>query len=257
MNILYATDLDRTLIFSQRFIDEYKPESEYSLVEEIDGKEISFMSNKVKSRLKELISKDNVEVVPVTSRSIEEFNRINIGIKFKYAIVANGGIILENGVPMQEYDDIISRDINTIELLQASLDLEDMVSVRRESKYIDNKYIFTKTTKPEEFDIEAEVLVKRYPSIQFTRQKSKVYAIPKAFNKAVALRWLQLKLGYEKIVASGDSELDLPMLAIANFAVIPEHGDLYKCGYVTNGRIAKAGIDSSIFTIDLVESLSK
>ena len=45
------------------------------------------------------------------------------------------------------------------------------------------------------------------------------------------------------------------MLAIADYAVIPEHGDLVKCGYVTEGRIVKGGIDSPLQTFDIIEQV--
>lgn len=255
LKVLYATDMDRTMIFSHRFIEEYPPVSQYTLTEKVNGVEISYMSNKVRSRLHDLNKNKHVIVVPVTTRSIEEFERINLGTKTRYAIVSNGGTILEYGKPMEDWEKYINDNIDRFELADCALDMTEMSSTIRESKFIDNKYIFNKTDNPALYDTEVASLIAKYTNINFVRQKNKIYAIPKCFSKAIALRWLQNKLGCDKLVASGDSELDLPMLAIADYAVIPEHGDLIKCGYVTGGRIVNGGIDSPLQTFDIIEQV--
>ena len=255
MKVLYATDMDRTMIFSHRFIKEYPTKSKYSLVEEKDGKEISYMSDKVLQELHKLSLEDNLEIVPVTTRSIDEFKRINLGIKTAYAIVSNGGTILYNGEPLKEWEEYIKDNINRFDLISCALDMSELASVARESKFIDNKYVFNKTTDPELYDNEIGLLRGKYPNINFVRQKNKVYAVPKCFNKAIALRWLQHYTNSDTVVASGDSELDLPMLAIANYAIIPKHGDLINCGFVTDGRIISAGIDSPLETFSIIREI--
>ena len=257
MKVIYATDLDRTLIFSKRFINENCiNDRKYTLVETIDTKEISYMSNKVIEALLSLNTNNNVMIVPVTTRSIEEYNRIKLPINPEYTILSCGGTILKNGETIKEYEEYINSNIKRIEMMSLAMDLEDLKSVNRDSKFIDNKYVFTKTDNPEYFDLEIEALNYKYPNFIITRQKFKVYAVPSCFNKGVALRWLQNYLGINKIVASGDSELDLPMLAIANYAVIPDHGELIKNGYVKDGRIVSDDINSPLHTIKLVETVS-
>ena len=255
MQVLYATDMDRTIIFSKRFMEEYPPTSPYDVAETKDDRIISYISVPVKKKLNELCRHKNVQVIPVTTRSIDEFNRINIGLNNKYAIVSNGGTILENGKPMKEWEEYIHKNGNRMSLMCALLDLGELKSVCRDVTIIDGKYLFTKTDDEERFDLEVQYLIEKYPSLTFTRQRKKIYVVPKSFSKAIALRWLQNKLGVDKLVASGDSELDLPMLAIADYAIIPEHGDLIKEGFVTGGRIAKAGIDSPLYTIETIEQL--
>ena len=130
MKVIYATDLDRTLIFSKRFLDEYNNnETEYSLVETFEGKEISYISNKVKNKLHELNNNSNV-IVPVTSRSIDEYNRIKLPITPEYTILSCGGTILKNGEPIKEYEDYLSRNIKRIEMMSLAMDLEDLKSVK-------------------------------------------------------------------------------------------------------------------------------
>lgn len=255
MKVLYATDMDRTMVFSHRFIEEYPPKSSYEVAETHGDRVISYISSPVKKRLKKINNSENVVVVPVTTRSISEFNRINIGLNPKYAIVSNGGTILKNGEPLKDWEEYIKANSYMHDLMQCMLDLDELESIERETKVIDGKYLFNKTNNGVLFDSEVALLAEKYPNLQFTRQRAKIYVIPKSFSKAIALRWLQHKLECDKLVASGDSELDLPMLAIADYAVIPEHGDLIKCGYVTDGRIVNGGIDSPLQTFDIVEKV--
>lgn len=258
MKLLYATDMDRTMIFSHRFIDEYRPDCEYELAEEKDGREISYISKQVKAKLAEINNREDIFVVPVTTRSLEEFNRIELGCKTKYAIIDNGGTILEDGEPIKEWEEYVSKNTNKLEMLQVAMDFEDMKSVGRPSKYIDNKYVFNKTKDIKTYDIEVATIMTKYSqNFNIVRQKNKIYAVPRCFDKAMAIRWLQHRLGCDKVIASGDSELDLPMLAIADYAIVPEHGDLIKSGYVTEGRIANAGINSPLYTFDIIDELMK
>ena len=255
MKVLYATDMDRTMVYSQRFIEEYPAKSSYEVAETKDGRIISYISSPVKKRLHKINDKDNVYVVPVTTRSISEFSRINIGLNPKYAIVSNGGTILKNGEPLEDWEEYIKNNSYKADLMNCMIDLDELKSIARETKIIDGKYLFNKTNNGELFDIEIAELVDKYPNLQFTRQRAKIYVMPKSFSKAIALRWLQNKLAVDKVVASGDSELDLPMLAIADYAIIPGHGDLINLGFVTEGRITEPGIESPMHTMDIVERL--
>lgn len=258
MKVIYATDLDRTLIYSERFLKEYPTKISTEVIETKDGKTISYIASPVKKRLYTLTKQSSDLVfIPTTTRSIDEFSRVNIKANYKYAITSNGGVILENGVPMAEWEEYIAKNINKQELMNCMMDIADFESVERTPNIIDNKYIFSKTVNGGLFDIEAQELTEKYPSIDITRQRNKIYAIPKCFSKAIALRWLQNKLGIETIVASGDSLLDLPMLAIANYAVIPKHGELVTLKYVTDGRLIDAGIQSPLSTMKIVEDLLK
>lgn len=252
--ILYASDLDRTLIYSGRFLKENPTDVKYTPVEFKEDRIISYMADEVISKLNEI--KDNKEVtfVPVTTRSINEYKRINLGFTPEYAIMSNGGTILHNGEKIEEWDSYVRKNINYMEAIDIINDIEEeLQSVNYKVKMIDNCYLFFKTEIPELFDTEYIYLMDKYPNWDFVRQRNKCYAIPKHFSKQVALRWLYNKLGRPYIIASGDSELDLPMLTLANKAIIPTHGTLVKEGIVEDGTFADGGITSPLFTISIVE----
>lgn len=255
--ILYASDLDRTLIYSGRFLEEYPTESEIEVIETKDGRIISYMSSDVKHKLASISSKSDVTFVPVTTRSISEYNRVKLGFTPEYAITSNGGTILYNGVPLKEWQDYIDKNINRGQMLDIIMDIEELDSVDYDVKCIDNCYLFFKTNNEELFDIEVIELQEKYKDYVFTRQRNKCYAIPKHFSKQIALGWLSNKLNNPFIIASGDSELDLPMLGIAHKALVPSHGSLVKDNFIFEGTIIDGGITSPLNTIQFIENKLK
>lgn len=252
--IIYASDLDRTLIFSKRFIDEHPTDASYKPVEYKGVQIISYMADSVKDGLNHLRNNDKVTFIPVTTRSLEEYSRVNLGFTPEYAIVANGGMILHNGKPLEDWENYIKNKINPMEIIDITNDIQELDSVNYQVKFIDNRYLFFKTDDKELFDKEIESLIVRYPEFTFTRQVKKCYAIPNHFSKQIALRWVWHKLNKPFIIASGDSELDLPMLTLANKAIIPSHGSLIKDGFVTDGTFVDGGITSPLKTFDIVNN---
>jgi hydroxymethylpyrimidine pyrophosphatase-like HAD family hydrolase len=265
MKVIYATDMDRTVIFSSAFLREVgrtvEGEGKNLEVVELKGdKVVSYISKEVKRQLTELSRRPEVEFVPVTTRSLEQFQRINIGDAHKYAIIDCGGTILEDGVPIEEWEEYVRNQYVRPAMMGLILDLQDIKGIE-EVKIVDQKFLFAKigdsTINDGNYFDEASLYVKeRYPDFEIVRQNKKVYAIPRAFSKAVALRWLQHRIGIYNTVVSGDALVDLPMLAIANYAVVPTHGDIIKMGAVTGGRVVDGDIYSPLKTIDIVRKLA-
>lgn len=255
VKVLYASDLDRTLIFSSDFLKENPSEDEITVVETCSSGKQSFISTNVKYKLSKLCTDENIQFIPITSRSIEEYNRIDLGFKPEYAVVACGGVILHHGEPLKEWEDYIKSQRNSIETLTLIQDLSDLDTIESKVRVVDNSYIFFKVTRSIDFDIDIQSLKDKYTGWQFTRQGNKMYIVPNYFSKQVALRWLWHRLNKPCIVASGDSLLDVPMLTLANKAVIPDHSMLVKDKIVENGRFATGGITSPLITIRLVEDI--
>lgn len=97
--MIYASDLDRTLIYSLSAIG--VPEDTPGLVpaEVVDGRTVSYISQQALATLKELAAK--IVFMPVTTRTIAQYRRINLfqeTVIPDYAITSNGGNILVNGV---------------------------------------------------------------------------------------------------------------------------------------------------------------
>ena len=97
------SDLDRSIIYSKRFLGKDKSELE---IEIYKNENISYISKKTVKLIKQL--QKNIEFIPTTTRNIEQFKRIEFSkydIDFKYAITSNGGNILVNGQIDSEYKD--------------------------------------------------------------------------------------------------------------------------------------------------------
>ena len=96
---LIACDLDRTLIYSRRFLDAAGPGRR--CVEVYEGEEISFMTENAVALLTDLVAK-NV-VIPATTRTVAQYRRITLaGAPYRFAVTSNGGTILVDGMPDQE-----------------------------------------------------------------------------------------------------------------------------------------------------------
>ena len=88
----FISDLDNTMIFSYK-----KNIGENNIAVEKKGeKEISFMTSYSHNKL-EILDRD-YNFIPLTTRSLEQYRRINFfkNKKIKIVLLANGGILLEN-----------------------------------------------------------------------------------------------------------------------------------------------------------------
>lgn len=214
--ILLASDLDNTLIHS------YKHKREGDIcVELLNGAEQGFMSGKVHSQLSSL--PECVELVPLTTRSVAQFERIKLPEScYSRAITTNGAILIENGVQNEEWR--ISEKRYADELmplmkkLHAELDGNEKLNVVR---IVDEMYLYISCAKPEyvgEF-------MDRYSAItelDVMLSGRKIYFLPPEINKGKALKRLAQGENDARILAAGDSTIDLPMLEAADLAIIPE-----------------------------------
>ena len=212
MKVIFFTDLDNTLIYSKRHdIGENK-----MCVEEYNDRPLSFMTNYTYDRLVELNQNPNILVVPVTTRTKEQYERIQLG-KFKYALVDNGGILLENGeVNYQWYDESLSYAKHCsehISLAQRLLQEDTLRSM--EVRFIDNLFVFTKTSSY--YDIVQLYRNLSYSNLTVDSQGNKVYVFPKQLSKGNAIKRFKAYLGNDydiscvKTIAAGDSTIDFPM----------------------------------------------
>lgn len=257
MNILYASDLDRTIIYSKKFIDEYNTGLEAKPVEYKEDKVVSYIDSDVYDELHKIVKNESISFVPVTSRSSEEYHRIDLGFTPEYAIIANGGVILHNGEVLDEWNKYVKSKIKHMEILDMlnlfMMEFSSVNSVRA----VDGCYIFCKTSDPLNFDMEVHELQDMIPkNWHITRQNNKVYVIPDHISKQIALRWLWHKLKQPYIVASGDGLLDLGMLSLANKAIIPSHGIILE-EHVESATVADGGIKSPLFTFNVLKDLVK
>lgn len=215
--VVFNVDMDNTLIYSYKHdIGESK-----RCAEIYEGREISFMTLKTGKLLRELAR--NVLIVPTTTRTREQYERIDLGLgELPYALVCNGGVLIRNGVEDEEWY-IGSKELvadckdelaKGIELLEAD---EDRCF---EVRFIRELFLFSKSNQP-------EVTIARLRQaldtslVDVFHNGIKVYVVPKRLSKGTALKRFKEWIRADKTIAAGDSEFDISMLQCADIALAP------------------------------------
>lgn len=218
--ILFASDLDNTLIHSYKRAD-----STDICVEVKDEKKLSFMTPQALSTLRRINRKENLLFAPVTTRSLEQYNRIDFfeGKSAKLALAANGGILLENGTANEEWhrDSVKMIEDSLEDFKKGILFLEKDENVYFEIRVVDDLFVFTKSHTPLETREKLIGFLNSDHSEVFNIG-DKVYIFPKVLSKGNAVKRLREKFGFEKVICAGDSEFDVSMLNEADFAYFPD-----------------------------------
>jgi hydroxymethylpyrimidine pyrophosphatase-like HAD family hydrolase len=232
--VIYASDLDRTLIYSLGALG--VPEDSPGLVpaEIIDGRNASYISRDALDLLRELTAK--VIFMPVTTRTVAEYKRINLfqeTIIPDYAVTSNGGNILVSGDVDQEWRTHIGR---IVELNSASAEEVRMIvrAVVRQEWIISERYcdelFYTYVVYRDALPLdEINHMAERLNEIgwKVSLQGRKLYVVPEAVNKSDAIVHVRRTVRSEPMVASGDSLLDKCLLESADYAIAPRHGEIF------------------------------
>ena len=144
--IAFHTDLDNTLIYSYKH--DIGPQKRN--VELYQGREISYITEETYHLLQ--LVKNEMLIVPTTTRTLEQYQRIDLGIgPFPYALVCNGGVLLVNGVPDEAwYQDSLHLVSDSREEMNLAMELLEREPRRKfELRYIEKLFIFTKCNDPE------------------------------------------------------------------------------------------------------------
>lgn len=211
-NYLIFADLDGTLIRSA------KNRSETDVVVERKNDEaITCVSENAAEKLALLKN-----VVPVTTRSIEQYLRIEIpGFAPKYAVCSNCGNLIINGEVCPEW-----RRFSETEFEKCREEMENCRKIFEndenrsfEIRLVDGLFLFTKSRRV------SETLKNAcgFENLNCFSVGEKVYAFPKALNKGNAVkRFIERENFHGKVICAGDSLPDIPMLNIADTAIFPD-----------------------------------
>lgn len=214
---IFTSDLDNTLIYS------YKHDigSEKKNVETYQSREISFVTEKTHSLLKEVSKR--ILFVPVTTRSVEQYMRIDFGIgNIKYALTCNGGVLLIDGERDSAWYE------GSLDLIKPCMDelkkgmsiLETDPSRKFEIRFIENLFVFTKSENPQKT---LEMLKTRLDSnlVESFDNGEKIYILPKSLNKGAAISRFKKFMNADAVISAGDSEFDVSMLENSDLGMIP------------------------------------
>lgn len=216
MTVLHA-DLDNTIIYSYRHdIGMHK-----RTVEWYQGRELSFITEKTYELLKTV--REKMLVVPTSTRTVEQYERIDLGTgPFSYALVCNGGVLLAEGKRDPEwYQDSLEDTEESREELECAIRFLEADPGRFfELRFPEELFLFTKCEEPERT---VRGLRERLDlsKVQVFHNGFKVYVLPEKLSKGHAVRRFREYIGAGAVVAAGDSEFDIPMLAEADIGMAP------------------------------------
>ena len=215
---LLCTDLDNTLIYS------YKHElgNEKRNVELYQGREISFITEKTYELLKKV--NQQYQIVPVTTRTVEQYQRIHLGIHpFQYALTCNGGMLLVDGKREDTWY-LESRKMTepAVPAMKKAMEyLEKDARRKFELRYIEELFVFTKCKEVEKVIQDLKKLLKE-ELVEVFSNGEKLYVLPVTLSKGNAVKRLKAYLEPDCVIAAGDSEFDKSMVCEADKGFMPE-----------------------------------
>ncbi|MEY9990984.1 hypothetical protein ABIE67_003016 [Streptomyces sp. V4I8] len=234
MPVLVASDLDRTLIYSAAALALTMPDARAPrllCVEVHESKPLSYMTETSAQLLTDL--GDAAVFVPTTTRTRKQYQRINLpGPAPKYAICANGGHILVDGVSDPDWHAQVQARL--AEQCAPLAEVQDhlMASASpawvRKHRIAEDLFAYLVVERellPEEWVKELAVWAENR-GWTVSLQGRKIYAVPKPLTKSAAMHEVARRAGAELTLAAGDSLLDADLLLAADRGWRPGHGEL-------------------------------
>ena len=213
--LLFASDLDNTLLFSHR----HRQPGDLC-VERLNGAEQGFFTQKTLALLPQVVQR--VQLLPVTTRSVEQYLRIQwpAGTSPRWALTANGAVLLRDGAVDRDW---YGRSREMIREYQEELRrVLRFLSARPEPstvRSVEEMYVYAACPDPAAAERCAGDWDPGSP-IRAVVSGRKVYFFPPGVDKGTALRRAAERFGPERVIA-GDSVIDVPMLRRADLALLP------------------------------------
>ncbi|MGV9614594.1 HAD family hydrolase [Nocardia xishanensis] len=241
---LVATDLDRTMIYSRNAFST-AAEVPTVCVEHLEGAPLSFMTTAAALRMQTLT--EPAAVIPTTTRTIKQFNRIQLpGAPWRYAITSNGGNILVDGVPDMRWridiDVKVRQSGATLSEVSAELRAridDSWVTKFRVADHLFCYLVVKPKAVPDGFLAEWDDWC-RERGWSASQQGRKIYTMPQTVCKSIAVAEVRRRLmesgelaDAAKTFAAGDGALDAEMLRAADSAIRPRHGELEQLNWTS------------------------
>lgn len=225
--MMFFTDLDRTIIYSKRFIKGI--DEPLVVVEMKEGREISYMTKRSISLLEEIRS--CTQFIPVTARKWDEIMRIDFIANDVPAVMVceAGRSIYLNGKRDTSWDEHIHQMMDS-RSQNINIAFERFKTEMNKLGYPAweiNEYMWM--TKVEGWKEEVRSYVEEMTDWFSEKdcllqiQERKVYLIPTKISKGAAVRYLLDRYQPEKSLSSGDAEMDRGMFEQTLYQVAPKH----------------------------------
>ena len=246
MRALVAVDLDQTVVYSRRSAGEAGPSR---VVEHLDGAPLSSMTVGAVEAYAALAARH--VLVPVTTRTVAQYERITLPAPAPHAVCANGGVLLVDGARDEDWARWVravcaeSAPLAQVQQVVGAVADEPWVRLVRTAEEL---FVYlvahARDQVPEPWLAE---LTGELTGLGWgvSVQGRKVYAVPAGLSKAAAVERLAGLLGAGVLLAAGDSLLDRPLLELAvatgGAAVRPAHGELHEQGFAGAHVTAQTG----------------
>ena len=224
--MIFATDLDRTLIYSHLFLE--NAACTYQLIEKKGEKPIAYMSDKAIALIKQLHQK--AHIIPITLRNEEEFHRIDLFrevIKPEVYVTNNGGTIYYQGQEDEEWTTHISSQMAALRLSHEQIKECFLALYQGKIEKMINcgNLVWLFMGEKDHID-EAGVSAFRgqYEAQSWRIDVSgrKIYVYPYFVTKWEAVSYIKKKYFNETIFAAGDSIFDKEMVEKADYGMVPK-----------------------------------
>ncbi|WP_264738318.1 HAD family hydrolase [Cytobacillus firmus] len=228
---MFASDLDRTLIYSNKALADFGQTGKENLiaVESKDGREVAFMTNEALMMLKEVSAQ--MLFVPVTTRTYEQYKRIFIfqdDLNIPYTITSNGANIHYQGKPLEEWFGIVrKRLMSECALLEEMMDRSQCLELNGKIKTAENLFFYYILNEQITTAAKEEIvrLTESY-GWRISLQGRKLYFMPNPICKGEAVKFIKNREGINNVFGAGDSVLDHDFLKFCDFPYVPNHGEL-------------------------------
>lgn len=230
--ILFASDLDNTLLFSHRHAAPGDV-----CVEWLDGEKQGFFSPRTIELLR--IVAAHATFVPVTTRSVAQYERIRWpqGCQPRLAVTTNGAVLLTRptdgnasggGAASADRSGSFVRDTAWDGALRPVLAAahDELLALcaahaddarYRICRMVDDAYLFLRPADDDRCAaLAAEVATET--ALPIAASGRKLYVLPRGLDKGSALARLRARTGATLVLAAGDSAMDAPLLAAAGRA---------------------------------------
>ncbi|KAB2338191.1 hypothetical protein F7731_01070 [Cytobacillus depressus] len=228
---MFASDLDRTLIYSERALADFKQTKMNHLigVEKKANQNIAFMTKKSLADLRYIA--ENTLFVPVTTRTLEQFKRIfilSIDIPLTYAITSNGANIIYKGNPHKEWrslvDERLKAECASLEEMIKHVESNNLKGTIKIAESLFFYYILEESIHQDTKDLIKSLA--NQAGWRISLQGRKLYFMPKPICKGEAVKFIKEREGITSIYGAGDSLLDHDFLKTCDFPFVPSHGEL-------------------------------
>ncbi|NIZ92681.1 HAD family hydrolase [Kineococcus rubinsiae] len=249
MSLLAASDLDQTLVFSER--SSARDVADLVAVEEYEGRTISWVTPRAWALLADLVATG--DFLPVTTRTPAQYARIRWpAAPPRLAVCANGGVLLVDGVADAAWTAQVRGNLAAAQALPAVHDVLARLAAELQAlvpgsgdpavRSVEGLFAYVVLREGQRPPLEGPRLGELTALLDgwgygVSLQGRKLYAVPRALTKSAAVAEVVRRRGARGFVGAGDSLLDVDLLLAAERAWRPGHGELLRSGWDDPGVV--------------------